>query len=445
MKEKIFAAYYPILILVSTMMILASCQDSESLKEIPAEEILPKGFDTEIIGYDDTNELVPDEYIVLIKSVSQSGLYPELDSRKKSLAESEREDSESGFQEFSKANNSTQSRENLVTAATFMAEKHGMSKKNIRKVFNGATPGFLMNMTASQAQSLKSDPDVEMVEQDRIIALEVNPLLKTPFIPSDIDMDVRHVPYGVERVGGSVNFEQHRDWKNRWVWILDTGIDTDHPDLHVLTSYSIDCTSENTFDDAHGHGTHVAGIVAAKDNSFGVTGVVAGAKLVAVKVLNSKGTGKYSELLAGLSHVMQYAQADDVVNISLGGNKSETVDKAVLQLGMRGIHVVMASGNSGKDMKDTSPASTDGYKLYTVGAIDWEDTFTDYSNYGTGLDFAAPGHGILSTYLDGKYAYTSGTSMAAPHAAGVILLTKGIFRSSSFTWTPGGYVPIISH
>lgn len=445
MKEKTFAIYSPILFLLLSLMIVTSCQDPESFKEPPEEELPQTRLDTEIIGYDEVNEPIPGEYIVLLKSVSASGLYPTLDRRMKSSSEHKRGESEAGFREFSKANRFSESKEELITAGTLIAQRYGMSKKNIQKTFNGATPGFLMKITDSQADVLRNDPDVEIVEQDRIMALQVNPLLKTPFIPSDIDMDVRHVPYGVERVGGSVNFEEHRDWNNKWVWILDTGIDTDHPDLHVLSSYSIDCTSENTFNDEHGHGTHVAGIVAAKDNSFGVTGVAAGAKLVAVKVLSSKGIGKYSDLLSGLSHVMQYAQPNDVVNISLGGGKSSTIDKAVLQLGLRGIHVVMASGNKGKDMKDTSPASADGYKLYTVGAIDWEDTFTDYSNYGIGLDFAAPGHGILSTYLDGKYAYTSGTSMAAPHAAGVILLTNGISRTSSYTWTPKGYVPIISH
>ncbi|MEM6800159.1 MAG: S8 family serine peptidase, partial [Bacteroidota bacterium] len=115
-----------------------------------------------------------------------------------------------------------------------------------------------------------------------------------------------------------------------------------------------------------------------------------------------------------------------------------------MRLARKGIPVIAAAGNRGRDVGDTCPANVNAYRVYTVGSINWKDKYMGYSNFGSAVDFAAPGHGILSTFKDGKYAYMSGTSMAAPHAAAVIFLGRGYYSTSGRTWAKNRYIDIIS-
>jgi subtilisin family serine protease len=188
--------------------------------------------------------------------------------------------------------------------------------------------------------------------------------------------------------------------------------------------------------DDNGHGTHVAGIAAAKDNGIGVVGVAPGARLWAVKVLDRNGSGFLSGVIKGVDHVTANAGAIEVANMSLGGGNSQALNDAIKNSVAKGVVYVVAAGNSGIDASNTSPANspdvlavsaivdTDGKcgKLGPSTSYGGDDTFASFSNYGSMVDIAAPGVNILSTYKGKTYATMSGTSMASPHVAGAVAL-----------------------
>jgi subtilisin family serine protease len=169
----------------------------------------------------------------------------------------------------------------------------------------------------------------------------------------------------------------------------------------------------------------VAGIIGAKNNNFGVMGVASNATLVALKVLNGEGEGTLSGIVQALAYVNANAKAGDVVNISLGEEESSVFfDNQVKQTAARGVFVTIAAGNDSKPAGDFSPGRANAENIYTVSAIDSLNNFASFSNYGNdAVDFAAPGVHILSTFTNRRYAYLSGTSMAAPHVAGLLLLS----------------------
>ncbi|WP_373399653.1 S8 family serine peptidase [Algoriphagus halophilus] len=173
--------------------------------------------------------------------------------------------------------------------------------------------------------------------------------------------------------------------------------------------------------DGNGHGTHVAGTVGAIDNEIGVVGVAAGVKVVPVKVLDSRGSGSYSGVIAGVNFVAGNASTGDVANMSLGGPASSALDAAVEALGASGVKVALAAGNESSDANNSSPARANGNNIYTVSAVGQGDIYASFSNFGNPpIDFAAPGVGVLST-VPGGYASYSGTSMASPHVCGILI------------------------
>jgi subtilisin family serine protease len=176
--------------------------------------------------------------------------------------------------------------------------------------------------------------------------------------------------------------------------------------------------------DQNGHGTHVAGIVGAKDNGIGVVGIAANATLVAVRVLNDTGAGYYSSIISGIDYVTANARSGDVMNLSLGGPSSRAIDDAVRRAAGRGIRIAVAAGNESQNTADISPARLNYAGVYTVSAVDKRDAFARFSNYGLAVDAAAPGVSITSTRLGGGVVSMSGTSMATPHVAGLLLLGK---------------------
>ncbi|WP_445082616.1 S8 family serine peptidase [Candidatus Nitrosotenuis sp. DW1] len=194
-----------------------------------------------------------------------------------------------------------------------------------------------------------------------------------------------------------------------------------------------------TANDDNGHGSHVAGIVAAKDDSNGVVGVAPGARLWAVKVLDRNGSGSLSNVIKGIDYVTANAAQIDVANMSLGGEfTSSSLNSALSKSVAAGVTYVVAAGNSAKDAQTFSPANhpdviavsaivdTDG-KCGEFGAstsYGADDTFAIFSNFGSVVDMAAPGVNIYSTYKSGTYATLSGTSMASPHVAGAAALFK---------------------
>ena len=255
---------------------------------------------------------------------------------------------------------------------------------------------------------MRHDASIQSVEHDRVIALATCFTVAEP----------RLVTWNIKRVG-------YGDGTGKTAWIIDTGIDLDHPDLNVDVARSKSFISgETSADDGNGHGTHVAGIIGGKNNSFGVLGVASGAKLISLRVLNDEGEGSLSGIIQALSYININARAGDVVNMSLGEEvNSPTLNQQVQYTASRGILISIAAGNDGEAASKYSPGNANGDNIVTVSAVDSLDHFASFSNFGNDVvDYAAPGVRILSTFSNGRYAYLSGTSMAAPHVAGLLLL-----------------------
>ena len=333
-------------------------------------------------------------------------------------------------------------------------------------VYSNALNGFSIEMPKAALNGLRNHPKVMLVEED----------LAQQAIVQDI-------PEGITRIFASQNTDFDIDGvdDNRVdadVAILDTGIDVDHPDLNVVgganclqrskrrgvTTYY--CDANVSADDDQYHGTHVAGTVAALDNGVGVVGVAPGARLWAVKVLDSNGSGYTSGIIAGIDWVV--AQGDiEVMNLSLGGSGvSSAYQTAIDNAVTNGVAVVVAAGNSSADASSYSPAfvpsaitvsaladfdGLEGGNGTNCGADDTEqdDTLADFSNFGVPVDIAAPGYCVYSTipteYAVAEPGYYSfdGTSMAAPHVAGAaaVLASNGMAASdiAGYLTTTGNY------
>lgn len=229
------------------------------------------------------------------------------------------------------------------------------------------------------------------------------------------------VPWGVTRVGGAGD---GTTLANK-AWVIDTGIDLDHPDLNVDTANDHDVIDgDDVAEDGHGHGTHVAGIIGALNNDVGVVGVAAGVKVVPIRVLNDQGVGPDSGVIAGIDYAAGLAAPGDVINLSLVADAVDPLmDEAVRRAAALGIFVTIAAGNNSANAANYSPGRTEGTGIFTVSAFGSRDTFARFSNYGDPpIDYSEPGVDIRSTYRLDSYATLSGTSMAAPHLAGILLL-----------------------
>lgn len=303
-------------------------------------------------------------------------------------------------------------------------KKHKITSEDVGQIYASTIDGFSAKLDPDQYAKLKSDPQVSSIEEDRLIVLHPHSKQETPEVIS-----TQVVPYGIKRVRGGVTYSG----KNV-VFVLDIGIDVEHPDLNVEDHHGFNAFHDKTsgnrnnekrqFSDGHGHGTHVAGTIAAIDNEFGVIGVAAGAKVVPVKVLDDFGRGSISTVVAGIDFVGHRGKRGDVANMSIGGPPSLAVDQAVINASeKKGIWFVIAAGNSSAHSNSMSPQRVNGKYIITVASINSKDHFSRFSNYGRPpVDFAAPGEGVLSTGLNGSYYNSSGTSMAAPHISGLRLL-----------------------
>jgi subtilisin family serine protease len=260
--------------------------------------------------------------------------------------------------------------------------------------------------------------------------------------------EAQTLPTGVDRVDADVSTWAaiHEDGgsTDADVAVLDTGI-AKHRDLSIAGGKA--CQGSRYRDD-NGHGTHVAGTIAAKDNTRRVVGVAPGARLWAVKVLGRNGSGRISSVICGLDWVYNHRDTIDVVNMSLTAEASDADEKpcgdtttplhnAVCRAVNGGVTVVVAAGNQGQDASTRAPATYD--EVITVSAFTdldgkysgpgasscantVDDTFACFSNFGEDIDIAAPGVSIRSTWRKGKYRTISGTSMASPHVTGAVAL-----------------------
>ncbi|OGX88517.1 S8 family serine peptidase [Hymenobacter glacialis] len=313
----------------------------------------------------------------------------------------------------------------------------GASAEALGFAYGHALKGFSAALTAAQANELRADSRVAYVEQDRIISLG------KPAGGGSTQPD-QTTPYGIARVGTT-------DGTGRTAWVIDTGIDLDHPDLNVDVARSKSfLTSGANYaspNDGNGHGTHVAGTIAAKNNTIGVVGVAANAFVVAVRVLDSRGSGSNSGVIAGVDYVGGNGKAGDVANMSLGGGVSKALDDAVFNASFGGVLFALAAGNDGGDSNLHSPARVNGPNIYTISAMNSTDTWASFSNFGNPpVDYCMPGVGTLSTWLNGGYNTISGTSMATPHMAGVLLMRgKSFTISGAVENDPDGNADPIAH
>lgn len=255
------------------------------------------------------------------------------------------------------------------------------------------------------------------------------------FIAPDLEVKTctQTIPWGISRIGttsiGSTAGIGSNNNKDIDVFVLDTGVLKNHPDLNVVESLSF-VTTESDTNDLNGHGTAVAGIIAARDNNTDIVGVVPGARIHSYKVANRAGSGSFSSIIAALNKVIEWknnnpqVQNKVVANISLGGFTGSTsynaLDNTILKAIQNNIIVTIASGNSGNNAMYYTPAHVT--EAITVGAYNNSNTMATWSNYGEVVDFLAPGVSIVSTYLNGLRATLSGTSFAAPHVAGAAAL-----------------------
>lgn len=323
-----------------------------------------------------------------------------------------------------------------VARGSVRSEAARAAGTGLKHVYQSSIRGF--SASANSAAALASrNPHIAYCEQDQ----EVEAIQSGgPFdfrvvggkpAPSQ---PPQSIPWGVARVHGGAGTGSG----SGTAWVIDTGIDFSHPDLNVDTGRSRNFSTGSSANDGNGHGSHVAGIIGARDNSIGVVGVSPGATLVAVRVLNNAGSGTNSDVIAGVDYVAANGHAGDVANMSLGGGVSTALDSAVVAAAGTGVKFTLAAGNESDSANNHSPARANGPNVYTVSSFAQGDNWSSFSNFGNPpVDYAEPGSSIRSTYKGGGYATLSGTSMAAPHLAG-ILLTSSVHSGGTVNGDPDG-------
>ncbi|WP_295883103.1 S8 family serine peptidase [uncultured Thiohalocapsa sp.] len=300
----------------------------------------------------------------------------------------------------------------------------------LRHVFHSSIRGFSASVPAAAAARIAAAPRVAYYEPNAVYRASgaaavpedgggsgsAGPGRRTDD-DDDAEATAQATPWGIARIGGPI------DGTGLHAWIIDTGIDLDHADLNVgIGANFVTLGRVAGPDDDNGHGTHVAGTVAALDNQIDVVGAAPNATVHPVKVLSKTGFGLTDAIVAGIDYVAANAAPGDCANMSLGGlGHQASIHDAVTAAAALGIRFSLAAGNESSDAVDYEPAHVDAPNVYTVSAIDSNDVFAVFSNYGAPVDFAAPGVAILSTSMGGGTSIKSGTSMAAPHVCGILL------------------------
>ncbi len=312
----------------------------------------------------------------------------------------------------------------------------------VRRVYRHAVVGFAARLTEAQARRLARHPRIRSISPD---------------LPVSVADQV--LPTGVDRVDADANPVAQIDGNDSRidadVAVLDTGVDLSSPDLNIAGGVDCDGPDTGNYGDAMGHGTHIAGTIAALDNGIGVVGVAPGARIWSVRVLDANGNGTTSGLICGLDWVAAHADTIDVVNMSLAGAgadgscSSTALHEAVCNVVNAGVPIIAAAGNGATDASATTPATyaeviavsaftdLDGQpRPGATGPLDCtspgsDDVFAPYSNYGPDVDIAAPGTSIKSLAIGGSLSTRTGTSMAAAHVSGAVALYKSVNPGAS--------------
>jgi subtilisin family serine protease len=269
-------------------------------------------------------------------------------------------------------------------------------------VYDAALNGFAAKLNAGQLKALQNNPQVAYIEQD-----------------AEVSVAQISIPWGLDRIDQRYlpldgRYNANTTASNVTAYVIDTGIATAHPNFGGRASNVYDALGGNG-QDCNGHGTHVAGTIG------GATyGVAKGVRLRGVRVLDCNGSGTWTGVIAGMNWVANNAVKPAVANMSLGGGLNTSVDNAATNMVNRGITVAVSAGNSNANACNFSPAAASG--VLTVAASDRNDNRASFSNFGSCVELYAPGVNIPSTWLNGGTNTISGTSMAAPHVAGVAAL-----------------------
>lgn len=268
---------------------------------------------------------------------------------------------------------------------------------------------------------LKRDPDIAYVETDAVIGIT-----EPTTVLSEITQEYSD-SWGVTRIGGNVAAAAGISGAGIKVAILDSGIDYNHPDLkdNYKGGYNFAYDNNDPFDDGYiSHGTHIAGIIGARNNGTGVVGVAPEVSLYAVKVLGGMVMGDLSDILSGMEWAINNKM--DIINMSIGAPIDSFAFKDACDRAYQaGIIVIAASGNTHSNSIEF-PAAYDS--VIAVSATTQDDTFAIFSNYAPKNELAAPGVNIKSTMRGGGYGIMNGTSQATAHVTGAaaILMAKGV-------------------
>ncbi len=292
-----------------------------------------------------------------------------------------------------------------------VARSHGLAPAF---VYRNAIRGFAGPIPEATVLKMRHDTRVAYIEQDQVV-----------------QVDAQTIPYGISNVAATTSSTLAGNGSGAvsgpTVFIIDTGI-APHGDLNIVGHVNY---AGGKNEDCHGHGTHVAGTVGAKDDANFVVGVAPGVALYGVKVLNCQGSGTNAGVISGMDFVASHSAANKVANMSLGGGFSQAVNDAAANMVNNNVAVAVAAGNDGANASTKSPASEPS--VLTVAAHDSNNVNASWSNYGTLVDLSAPGVSILSTSRTGGTTTMSGTSMASPHVAGALALYLANNPSASGT------------
>ncbi len=289
-------------------------------------------------------------------------------------------------------------------------EEYNISNYTIYQEINA----FSADMSDIAINEISCENKIRYVEEDYLVCIE-----KKDIQPS------QNVDWGVDKVNAPIVWENSTGLGIK-IALIDTGISKKHPDLNIAGGVNLVGDAHNKkWDDDNGHGTHVAGIIGACNNSIGVVGVAYDSELYAVKVLDSSGNGQISDVVEGMEWAVENDM--DIISLSLGTNVySQALEDACDFAYNSDVLIAAAAGNSGDGNSSTNnveyPAKFDS--VIAVSAVDCNNIAPTWSSDGVEVELAAPGVDIFSTYLDGSYTYNSGTSMTTPFVSGVAALIK---------------------
>ncbi|KGX93089.1 serine protease [Pontibacillus halophilus JSM 076056 = DSM 19796] len=263
-------------------------------------------------------------------------------------------------------------------------------------------------------------------------------------------------PYGIEMIQAAPLWDEGYSGKGVTIAVIDSGCDSHHPELknRIVGGYNFSGGRPSDYRDDNGHGTHVAGTIAASRDQRGLTGVAPNCNLLILKAFDKDGAGSYNQIIQALEYAIKWRGPRNervrIASLSFGGRQNyKKLHKSIKKAVASNILVVCAAGNNGDGDGSTNEYLYPGYydEVVQVGAIDKRQRLASFSNTNDEVDLVAPGVDIESTYLNGGYATLSGTSMATPHAAGAaaLLLEKGRHEFNRELTEPELYAQLIKH